>query len=161
MKIVALALASAGMLFIGCEKKQEPSNAGTAQAPKTMSDKASDAGKAVGDTISATADKAKEAVAAGADKLKEAFISSTQSSLDSVKAQIKSLSDKASTASIENKIGIEAAVKSLREMLTGVETKLGELKAATGEWEKIKADVTTALDALKKAAGDAVAKFGK
>ncbi len=172
MKNLALlsCVASCALLTLPLGGCKEDESAGDATkrvvdgAAKATGDALQGAGEAVKDSSAAIADTAGDtvdAVSEAAVKAKDATVKAAEEKLAEIKPMIDSWAAKAAEASPIEKPVMDNLVKGVKDGVSGVESKLGELKnAASDKWEPISKELGTAMSGLENAVKAAMAKFG-
>lgn len=91
---------------------------------------------------------------------KELYQQKRQAQLDEWKAEVDKLRAKASGASADTQLALNAQIKALEGKIEEGKAKLAELAEASDDvWESIKEGVESSWDSLKSAFRDAASKF--
>lgn len=162
-----MSCALAGAMVIGCEEGESAGDA-TKRVVDNAADATGDAlkgaGEAVKDTGAAIADKSGEAAQAVTDaaiKAKDATVKAAEDKLAEIRPKVDAWAQKAASATGLDKPVMDNLVKNVQDGMSGVETKLGELRnAAADQWEAIAKELGTAMSGLESAVKAAAAKFG-
>lgn len=161
-----LACVMAGAM-VGCEKDETAGEA-TQRTLDSAAKATGDAMKGAGEAIQETGEKAAEMAGDAADAVSDAARSARDSAvkmaeetLAEIKPQVDAWAQKASEATGLEKPVMENLVKGVKDGVSNVESKLGELKgAAADQWEPLSKELGSAVDSLKKAVSAAMSKFG-
>lgn len=147
---LVLTLAVVGLA--GCTKQETPPS--TPQAT-------TNAPSAAADTMKQEVKEAAAATGAYLAESRDKFVAATQESLKDMDAKIESLSQKAATLAGDAKSQAESMLTALREKRQQASVELEKVKAASQEaWTEVKAGCNTALEEMKEAYNNLVAKLG-
>ncbi len=152
---------------VGCEEGEsagEATKKAVDSAAQATGDALGTAGEAVKDAGAAAAEKTGDAVQAVSDatlKAKNASIKTAEDMLAEIKPKVDGWAKKASEATGVDKMAMDNLVKGVKDGVSGVESKLGELKnAAADKWEPLSKELGNATSALQNAVKAAMSKFG-
>lgn len=167
MKRVAMLTIALSCVMIGCEKDETAGEA-TQRTLDNAAKATGDAMKGAGDAIQETGEKAAEmagdatdAVSDAARSARDSAVKMAEETLAEIKPKIDGWSQKASEATGLEKPVMENLVKGVKDGVSNVESKLGDLKgAAADQWEPLSKELGAAVSSLKQAVSAAMSKFG-